>query len=357
MQRLFFKPDAFQDMTMEIRAHRLLLVGYPGGTNVGASFQRAAKNLRIETWFCDAMRAYAAPRWVVRFNWWLRGRRPPYLSRFSNQVVKACWEFQPQWLISTGIAPLEARALKEIGQLGVERINYLTDDPWSQRIFRPRWFFEALPYYDRVFSPRRANLSDMTRSGCQDVQYLPFAFAPELCYPEIPATMEEKTWFSSEVVFVGGADRDRLAYISALIQAGFKVSLYGPYWERFSETRDYTQGQADVRTLRLAISGAKVALCLVRRVNRDGHCMRTFEIPAIGTCMLTEDTEEHREIFGHEGKLVVYFSGIEEMCQKLRWLLNHEEERKRLAAAAQALILGGGHTYQDRLSTMLKLTQ
>lgn len=27
------------------------------------------------------------------------------------------------------------------------------------------------------------------------------------------------------------------------------------------------------------ISGARIASCLVQRSNRDGHCMRTFEVP------------------------------------------------------------------------------
>jgi spore maturation protein CgeB len=105
----------------------------------------------------------------------------------------------------------------------------------------------------------------------------------------------------------------------------------------------------------MAISTAKVALCLVRRANRDGHVMRTFEVPAIGACMLTEDTEEHREIFGEEGKAVVYFRPILEMIEKLRWLLDHDDERQRLAEAAYRLIVNGRNTYKDRLLTMLEL--
>ena len=52
--------------------------------------------------------------------------------------------------------------------------------------------------------------------------------------------------------------------------------------------------------------------------------MRTFEVPAIGACMLTEDTEEHREIFGKEGDAVLYFRTMNEMVSQLRFLLDHE---------------------------------
>ena len=84
--------------------------------------------------------------------------------------------------------------------------------------------------------------------------------------------------------------------------------------------------------------------------------MRTFEVPAIGACMLTEDTVEHREIFGEEGKAVVYFRTVDEMIEKLGWLLDHEDERRRLAEAAHALITKGRNTYKDRLVSMLELT-
>src|SRR5690606_33955463 len=101
----------------------------------------------------------------------------------------------------------------------------------------------------------------------------------------------------------------------------------------------------------------KVALCLVRRANRDGHVMRSFEIPAIGACMLTEDTQEHREIFGEEGNAVVYFRSCDEMIEKLDWLLNHVSERQRLAKTAHELIVNGHHAYKDRLVSMLEFTQ
>jgi spore maturation protein CgeB len=199
-------------------------------------------------------------------------------------------------------------------------------------------------------------MDDLVRAGCRNVQYLPFGFDPDLFYPEMPSTPEEKCQFAADVVFAGGADRDRVDYIFALIRAGMKVNLYGSYWERYPETKAHTRGQADVRTLRLAISSAKIALCLVRRANRDGNCMRTFEVPAVGTCMLTEDTQEHREIFGEEGEAVVYFKTIPEMVEKTHWLLNHDDERRRLAKNAYVLITQGANTYRDRLKTMLHET-
>src|SRR5207237_781039 len=140
------------------------------------------------------------------------------------------------------------------------------------------------------------------------------------------------------------------------IREGFDVALYGGYWDRYHETRHVTRGHADPQTLRHAIGGAKVALCLVRRANRDGNAMRTFEVAAMGASMLVEYTEEHREILGEDGEAVVYFRTPAQMIDRVRWLLHHDEERSRLAAAVLARITGGRNTYKDRLETMLAVS-
>jgi spore maturation protein CgeB len=107
--------------------------------------------------------------------------------------------------------------------------------------------------------------------------------------------------------------------------------------------------------IRQAIGGCKIALCLVRRANRDGHCMRTFEVAAMGACMLVEETDEHHDIFGEDGEAVVYFRTIADMLERTHWLLDRPNERNRLAAAVHSRITSGKNTYRHRLATMLGL--
>jgi len=332
---------------------RLLLVGNPDPVHVGAHLANAAAGSGYSVRLVDVRRAYEASGWRRRVDWWLRGRRPSRLRAFSREVVDRCRESRPAWVLATGVAPVEASALEALGALGIQRVMYLTDDPWNSS-HRAEWFMEALPLYDLVFSPRRANLSDLERLGCRGVRYLPFAYAPEVHYPDPPATPEEARVFGSDVIFAGGADADRVPYIRALLRSGFKVALYGGYWERFRSTRLHGRGDADPASLRKAIGGAKVALCLVRRANRDGLAMRSFEVPAIGACMLVEDTEEHREIFGPPDRAVAYFRSLDQMMRRMGGLLDDPVERGRLASEAHRLIVEGGHTYRDRLRCMLE---
>lgn len=331
---------------------RLLLVGSRGGTHIGASLERAAIAQGVPTQFLDTGTAFAAARPLRTLSWRLLGHRPPRLRRFSSDVVSLCHTWLPEWIIATGLAPVEAWALAELGAMGVRRVNYLTDDPWNPT-FRSQWFFDALREYDHIFSPRQANLDDLANHGCAAVSYLEFGFDPTLWLQPADISDGENARLAADVVFVGGADADRLPYIEALLGAGFSVALYGAYWERYRSTRRHHRGQADVQTISKATRAAKVALCLARRANRDGHVMRSLEIAAIGACMLVEDTLEHRRLFGASGERVVYFSSEREMIERLAELLSADTERRRLASAVREHILAGNHTYADRLKTML----
>jgi spore maturation protein CgeB len=331
----------------------ILIVGNPGEVHVGRHLLQAAQEAGIQATLCDTTAAYAGSKVQRTYSWRLRGHRPANLAAFSGQVVTACRDHKPAWIIATGLAPVDAESLRAIGDLGIRRVNFLTDDPWNRAHYAP-WFMEAVTEYDAVFTPRRANVEDLRALGCRQVTYLPFAYAPDIHFSDPPVTTNERLRYDADVVFVGGADRDRVEWITPLISAGFRVALYGGYWERHSQTRTAARGMADAATVRKAIGGGATTLCLVRRANRDGHSMRSFEVPAIGACMLVEDTPEHREIFGHSRTAVDYVKTPEDAVQRVRVLLGDRCERDRLTRSAHALIASGHHTWSDRLKTMLK---
>jgi spore maturation protein CgeB len=329
-------------------AAKLLIAGNLGGTNIGDSFHDAARRIGISTRIVENRIAFEAPTIVRHLTWRLLGRRPPALRRFNVRLRDAIEEFCPDILLATGVAPVTEGSLRLARSRGIVSINYLTDDPWNPT-HRSRWFLASLPEYDAIFTPRTANLDDLRALGCRRVDYLPFGYDPRFAHPvESPA---ESPIDGGEIVFVGGADLARVKILAKLIDATFRVVIYGSYWDRFSATRTATRGHADPETLCRATASAKVALCLVKRENRDGHVMRTYEIGAIGACMIAEDTAEHRQILGDS---VVYFSGEDDLVTKTRKLLDDPPRRRTLAAKLHERITRGGNTYEDRLRHMLK---
>ena len=325
----------------------LVIVGNRGGTNVGESLHRAAMRIGCRVHYFDAREAAGEGRIVRAASWRFAGRRPPFLRRFSRSVVERCAGLRPVAAIATGNAPLNQSAVEALRAMGIRCVNYSTDDPWNPGM-RAGWHLRALPEYQVVFTTRQANIACLRRLGCRDVRYLPFGYDDELFRPVPPPHAA-----APDVLFVGGADRDRIRFMSSFLRSGPRIALAGDYWQRYHDFRPYALGHQPPEALCRLTAAAKVNLCLVRRANRDGHVMRSFEIAGVGGCMLAEDTQEHRDIFGAEGEAVMYFRGPEEAACKAQALLSDDDTRARLALALRGRIAKGGHTYRHRLMTML----
>lgn len=331
---------------------RLLLVGPTGGMHLSHCFERAAQDLGLEASIADTRAAAGSLKLLQSLRWRLF-HTPAGLERFSASVLAQAATTGAGVLFGVGLVPLRARELEGLGRLGVRRCIYLTDDPWTRNA-RSRWLLEALPHYDLVCTPRRVTLSELRALGCAQVRYLPFAYDERQLYPEAPQDDAERERLRADVTFVGGGDVDRVPFVSALARAGLNVHLYGGGWDRFPETRPYHKGIAQPPLVRRSLGAATVAPCLVRRANRDGHVMRTFEVPAVRGCMLAERTYEHLDLLGPEGERVLYFETPEELVAQTRRLVADPALRERLAAACHAHITGGHNTYRDRLRAVLE---
>lgn len=286
----------------------------------------------------------------------LMGRRPLGYWRLNRDILTAARDLRPEMVLATGAAPVAEQTLRELKKTtGAVLVNYATDDPFN-RAASPRWAAAKIPLYDLYASTKRNIMSDVQARGCRNVAFVPFGYDPCLHFPEAFASSEERDKFSCDVVFIGGGDRDRYPYFEALVGAlpGIRLHLYGLYWERSRVLAPYARGFALGRDYRLAMHGAKIAPCLVRRANRDGNVMRSFEVPACGAFMLAERTAEHQEIF-REDEEVAYFGSPAEFVEKVQHYLGHDGERERLAKAGYRRVVAGNHTYADRLQQILRL--
>jgi spore maturation protein CgeB len=74
--------------------------------------------------------------------------------------------------------------------------------------------------------------------------------------------------------------------------------------------------------------------------------MRLFEATGVGTCLLTDWKDNLVEMFEPETEVVSYRSA-EECVEKVKYLLDHESERREIGAAGQRRALRD-HTFADR---------
>lgn len=98
-----------------------------------------------------------------------------------------------------------------------------------------------------------------------------------------------------------------------------------------------------------------INLNLVNGNAETGLNMRHFEITAAGGFMLCYDQPELEELF-EVGKECVVFHSEQDLLEKVKYYLNHPEERVAIAQAGQRRTLSQ-HLYSHRLQTLLKIVQ
>ncbi len=168
----------------------------------------------------------------------------------------------------------------------------------------------AIPRFDiymRQLSPDVD--ADLKAAGAREVRRIRFAYDPESHFYEKAGGAEAARW-NADVAFVGGGDPDRAELLDPIrswsVAEQKTMAVYGSRWDRFSRYADVHRGMADGADYRYALAAASVLLGPVRRANRDGHSMRSFETPACGAFMLAERTADHSELFEDE-KHVAFF--------------------------------------------------
>jgi hypothetical protein len=185
------------------------------------------------------------------------------------------------------------------------------------------------------------------------------AYDPLLHTPMTPAEVGTD-YEQFDVVFVGSYEKQRCASLNAVAEAGFDVVVYGADkggWRSDCLHPSIVMRQSVfAQDYRAAWHVGKLALCFLRKLNRDRITQRTMEIAAMGRPMLAEKTDEHDQHFA-DGEEYLGFRDDAELVNQVEQLLADENRRLALGKAARARCLASAYSTQDRacfmLSTML----
>ena len=69
--------------------------------------------------------------------------------------------------------------------------------------------------------------------------------------------------------------------------------------------------------------------------------------------MLAERTDEHLSYF-EEGKEAEFFSSINELIDKVKYYLSHEDQRIQIAQSGRNRCIHSGYTYKHRLKEIFE---
>jgi len=285
----------------------------------------------------------------------------PAISRLNHALVSLVTRSQPDVLLLYRAPLVLGRSLTRIRQQAPQTViaQYCNDDPFSPHANPLTWrhLRRAIPFCDMHFVFREANLAAFRAAGARRVHLLRAYYVPSLHFP---LTVNERvTSWESQVLFAGHYEDDwRIACLERLLQEGVPVSLRGGGWQAARPSQVAAlQGLLPTEPAigadyRQAVCGAKIALGFLSSLNRDTYTSRNFEVPAMGTMMLSQYTDDLNRLFD-EGVDVEFFRSPEELLRKARHYLGHEDERETLARAGRARVERDGHDVGSRMAEML----
>lgn len=286
----------------------------------------------------------------IRLNWgpdvWALNRD---LQRFAIGVdYDLAWISKGVWIYPQTVQSLTKNATCLV-------IHYTPD---AQILFnRTRHFIKSIPYYDFLVTSKPWEVNLYKKCGAKKVVSIPQGINLDLLRP-YKVTGAEYNRLKSDVCFIGHYERHYKFLIRKAYKTGADVAVWGPSWQRkslFSSWLKKVVRGSGVwhQDYAKAICCTKIGLGLLQKFIPETATTRTFEIPACGTFMLAERTDEHLSLF-EEGKEAEFFDSDDELADKVRYYLSHPEERKRIAAAGRQRCVRSGYGNLDRMQEILK---
>lgn len=223
----------------------------------------------------------------------------------------------------TLISPILLKFLRRIPDLKL--VSYNNDDPFSplydegkinqRRLWRN--FKKGIPYFDINLVYRPHNIDDYNKAGSRKT----FLFPPYFIPGQIDSLLKKQFEKIYDVTFIGHCSKDRLEMVNYLLENGVNVKVYGTGWGNQSLSENYKHDR-DISPLYgeeyfIAIIKSKMCLAFLSKLNRDVYTRRNFEIPACGTCMVSERTKELESLY-IPNKEALFFSNPKELLYKIK---------------------------------------
>ena len=283
----------------------------------------------------------------------------PALLEINRRALECAGAFEPEVVLLYAALPLRPTTVRSLASR-YWVTTYHNDDPFGAlgRKAYSRLFRASLHYAHSHHVYRQANAQDYERAGISRVAVLRSYYLP---WRDRPPRLSRsgKARFGHDVVFIGhGEEDERVAYIRALMDARIPLRIFGPCkrWRRCLP-RDLLARLSPIRAVcgpdyGKVLAASKICLSFFSRANRDQYTRRVFEIPAVGGFMMCERTPVMQTLY-QEDKEAVYFSSTDELVDKCRFYLDHDQTRQRIARAGQRRCVSSGYDIVSRMRQWL----
>ena len=227
---------------------------------------------------------------------------------------------------------------------GAYLINWGTDDSWKYDQFSR---FVA-PAFDLWETTSSAASRASQRDGHGNFVLTQWAASASRLAEPLPACDCRFL-----VSFIGSAYGNRPRWVAELKQRGIEVACFGHGWPSGPVAAEDIPRIVRESVVSLNFGDSGLQFRGFRHYRSRQIKARVFEVPGAGGCLLTE-AAEHLEDYFKLGNEIEVFSGIDELAEKLRFLLAHPEHRDAMAWAGYRRTQTE-HTYEARFGALLNL--
>lgn len=353
---------------------KILFLGEINEGQTSLMRMRALKRLGHEVRGIHTIAPWRRVSWIQRQIQRRRGHGS-VVDEINDEVLHAAREFRPNLVWAEKQEYLRPETLETLRIMGAQLVHFTPDPYFSLDWKRTSLMDRSLASFDVLIYCKTYERTQYEALG-RPLVYMPLGYCDEVHRP-LPS--DDPRWCCS-VGFLGGWEPRRERLLHDVAMKGVDLKIWGGYWEFLADgrwtlrrhiilrqlaandsftfhadetlSRAWQGGEVYGDSYANALTGAKIGLGLLRKVCPDQHTTRTFEIPACGSMLLADRTDEHLAMFA-EGTEADYFESCEELLDKLSFYLSHEAARKRIAEAGTERCRRSGYAYTHRLRRTL----
>lgn len=274
-------------------------------------------------------------------------------SGMNSELVRFVRSRRPDLLIASPYTnEFEPAAIAELRRASTV-VGYFYDDIWRQR-YAADWS----RHFDYVTTSDPEGVARIARGGGDNAIFVPFAFNENVFRPaDVPVQYD--------VSFVGMFHPYRQWILERLAGSGIRVAAFGHKWPAGRVTLDEMVKVFNSSRINLNLSNSSqwdLRFLLSKPVgllwnvklgkHREQVKMRHFEIAGCGGFQLSYPVDYLAEFFSIGSEMVV-FTSVDDLATKIKYFLEHENERLQIADASRRRATSD-HTATRRLEGLVR---
>jgi len=222
-------------------------------------------------------------------------------------------------------------------------IHWATDDSWkyeqASRFLAPMFDVHATTY--------PSAMAKAAKDGLDNVVLSQWAADSSRMAPPLPADQ-----CRYQVSFVGSTYGNRKQWVEELKQRGVDVETFGFGWPNGPVAAEDIAGIMRASQVSLNFGDSGVVIVDGKPVRSRQIKARVFEVPGAGGLLVTEKAE-HLEEYYVPGEEIVIYDDVDDLAEKIEYLLAHPDERDAIAWAGYARTKAE-HCYEARFAPLIR---